>query len=205
MIRFKKKLQDLKILIRQRIKTKKSNISSNKHDIVNELREIDKKMDRGEVDETTILRRFELKNNLIKIIDMEAKDNLKISKVKWAIEGDENSKFFHGIINKRRSQLAIHGVFVDGIWCSEPDTIKDTFLNHFVARFSIPPAHRFKLSFQFQNRLTSSQAEDLERSVSNDEIRRAVWNCGDNKSPGPDGFTFEFLKRFWDLIGADFL
>nr|GEU63742.1 RNA-directed DNA polymerase, eukaryota, reverse transcriptase zinc-binding domain protein [Tanacetum cinerariifolium] len=101
MIRFKKKLQDLKVLIRQWIKTKKSDISSNKHDIVNELREIDKKMDRGE-------------------------------------------------------------------------------------------------------RLTSSQAEDLERSVSNDKIQMAVWNCGDNKSPGPDGFTFEFFKRFWDLIGADF-
>nr|GEX45633.1 RNA-directed DNA polymerase, eukaryota [Tanacetum cinerariifolium] len=204
MIRFEKKLQDLKVLIRQWIKTKNSDISSNKHDIVNELREIDKKMDRGEVDEATILKRFELKNNLIKINDMEATDNLQKSKVKWAIEGDENSKFFHGIINKRRSQLAIRGVFVDGIWCSEPDTIKDTFLNHFAARFSIPPAHRFKLSFQFQKGLTSSQAEDLERSVSNDEIRRAVWNCGDNKSPGPDGFTFEFFKRFWDLIGADF-
>nr|GEW74880.1 RNA-directed DNA polymerase, eukaryota [Tanacetum cinerariifolium] len=162
MIRFKKRLQDLKVLIRQWIKTKKSDISSNKHDIVNELREIDKKMDRGEVDEATVLRRFKLKNNLIKINDMEAKDNLQKSKVKWAIEGDENSKFFHRIINKKRSQLAIRG------------------------------------------RLTSSQAEDLKRSVSNDEIRRAVWNCGDNKSPGPDGFTFEFFKRFWDLIGADF-
>nr|GFB88807.1 RNA-directed DNA polymerase, eukaryota [Tanacetum cinerariifolium] len=107
MLHFKKKLKDLKVLIRQWIKTKKSNISSNKHD--NELREIDKKMDRGEVDEATVLRRFKLKNNLIGINDMEAKDNSQKSKVKWTIEGDENSKFFHGIIKKRRSQLAIRG------------------------------------------------------------------------------------------------
>ncbi|GJS87527.1 reverse transcriptase domain-containing protein [Tanacetum coccineum] len=33
----------------------------------------------------------------------------------WAIEGDENSKYFHGIINKKRSNLAIRGVFVDGV------------------------------------------------------------------------------------------
>nr|GFA73502.1 RNA-directed DNA polymerase, eukaryota [Tanacetum cinerariifolium] len=32
------------------------------------------------------------------------------SKVKWAIEGDENSKFFHGIINKKRSQLTIRRI-----------------------------------------------------------------------------------------------
>ncbi|GKA53488.1 RNA-directed DNA polymerase, eukaryota [Tanacetum coccineum] len=48
-------------------------------------------------------------------------DNFQKSKVKWAVEGDENSKFFHGIINKRRAQLAIRGIFVDGFWETEPD------------------------------------------------------------------------------------
>ncbi|GKA89951.1 hypothetical protein Tco_0811763 [Tanacetum coccineum] len=31
--------------------------------------------------------------------------------------------------------------------------------------------------------------DELDRAVSRDEIRRAVWNCGENKSPGPDGYT----------------
>ncbi|GJT42185.1 hypothetical protein Tco_0942050 [Tanacetum coccineum] len=31
---------------------------------------------------------------------------------------------------------------------------------------------------------------------SNNEIKRAVWDCGTNKSPGPDGFTFEFFRRY---------
>ncbi|GKE54492.1 hypothetical protein Tco_1489648, partial [Tanacetum coccineum] len=35
------------------------------------------------------------------------------SKVCWAIEGDENTKFFHGIINSKHSQLAIRGTLVD--------------------------------------------------------------------------------------------
>ncbi|GJZ78185.1 RNA-directed DNA polymerase, eukaryota, nucleotide-binding alpha-beta plait domain protein [Tanacetum coccineum] len=34
-----------------------------------------------------------------------------------------------------------------------------------------------------------NQVADLERHVSHDEIRLAVWDCGVNKSPGPDGFT----------------
>ncbi|GJX92507.1 RNA-directed DNA polymerase, eukaryota, reverse transcriptase zinc-binding domain protein [Tanacetum coccineum] len=42
------------------------------------------------------------------------------AKVRWAIEGDENSKYFHGIINKKRSQLAIRGVLIDGDWIDEP-------------------------------------------------------------------------------------
>ncbi|GJW65785.1 RNA-directed DNA polymerase, eukaryota [Tanacetum coccineum] len=37
-----------------------------------------------------------------------------------AIEGDENSKFFHGIINRKRANLAIKGVMVDGDWVDDP-------------------------------------------------------------------------------------
>ncbi|GJW36817.1 RNA-directed DNA polymerase, eukaryota [Tanacetum coccineum] len=37
-----------------------------------------------------------------------------------------------------------------------------------------------------------------------DEIRKAVWDCGENKSPGPDGYTFEFFRKFWSLVGPKF-
>ncbi|GKB71407.1 RNA-directed DNA polymerase, eukaryota [Tanacetum coccineum] len=52
--------------------------------------------------------------------------------------------------------------------------------------------------------MSSDQVDELDRAVSRDEIRRAVWNCGENKSPGPDGYTFEFFRKYWSLVGADF-
>nr|GEY84670.1 RNA-directed DNA polymerase, eukaryota [Tanacetum cinerariifolium] len=33
-----------------------------------------------------------------------------------------------------------------------------------------------------------------ENPITRDEIRNAVWGCGENKSPGPGGFTFEFFR-----------
>ncbi|GJX80170.1 hypothetical protein Tco_0328319, partial [Tanacetum coccineum] len=36
--------------------------------------------------------------------------------------------------------------------------------------------------------------------ISEQEIRDAVWACGSDKSPGPDGFLFSFIKKYWDVL-----
>ncbi|GJU12746.1 RNA-directed DNA polymerase, eukaryota [Tanacetum coccineum] len=59
------------------------------------------------------------------------------------------------------------------------------------------------LDREFTNRISSDQAVDLESAVSKEEIKRAVWDCGIDKSPGPDGFTFGFYRRYWNLIEGD--
>ncbi|GJZ69586.1 RNA-directed DNA polymerase, eukaryota, reverse transcriptase zinc-binding domain protein [Tanacetum coccineum] len=59
------------------------------------------------------------------------------------------------------------------------------------------------LIMDFPRQLTSMQQTDLEAEVSIDEIKRAVWDCGIDKSPGPDRFTFGFYRRFWKVIEND--
>jgi hypothetical protein len=36
-----------------------------------------------------------------------------------------------------------------------------------------------------------------------EEIEDGVHCCDSNKAPGPDGYNFAFLKRFWSLIRDD--
>nr|GEW72640.1 RNA-directed DNA polymerase, eukaryota [Tanacetum cinerariifolium] len=150
LIRFKKKLQDLKKTIRAWIKDTYKSYVGVKKSISDELVAIDKILDTGAVSDELLANRLNLSHKLHELNQLDLKEAVQKAKVKWAIEGDENSKIFHGIINKRHSQLAIRGVF------------------------------------------------------HNDEIRVAVWDCDENKSPGPDGYTFEFFRRFWNLIGPDF-
>nr|GFB77727.1 RNA-directed DNA polymerase, eukaryota [Tanacetum cinerariifolium] len=57
-----------------------------------------------------------------------------------------------------------------------------------------PGPSRGCLNFDFPYRLNDEQNSVLESPVTRDEIRIAVWGCGEDKSPGPDGFTFEFFR-----------
>ena len=48
--------------------------------------------------------------------------------------------------------------------------------------------------------LSPHQASLCEGAVTVDEITFAVKNMNMDKSPGPDGLTVEFYRKFWDLL-----
>ena len=125
------------------------------------------------------------------------------AKLKWAIEEDENLSYFHGVISKRRHQRSIRGVLVNGEWIENSERVKAEFYNHFASRFSSSHANRMLFEDSFPRSLSYVQAASLEAVLTNQEIKNALWDCGTDKSPGPDGFTFEFFRHFWDLIGQD--
>ncbi|GJZ73768.1 RNA-directed DNA polymerase, eukaryota [Tanacetum coccineum] len=49
-------------------------------------------------------------------------------------------------------------------------------------------------------KLSVDNVASLELPFSEKEVWDAVCNCGGNKAPGPDGFNFKYIKRFWDII-----
>nr|GEZ18648.1 RNA-directed DNA polymerase, eukaryota [Tanacetum cinerariifolium] len=117
------------------------------------------------------------------------------SKGRWAVEGDENTKFFHVILNSKRSQLAIRRTLVDDEWIVDPLAVKSVFLKYIYTQFPSLVSPYICFVDQFTNMLSLEQQADLERNVSNEEIKSSVWDCETNKSRSPDGFTFEFFRR----------
>ncbi|GJS32598.1 RNA-directed DNA polymerase, eukaryota [Tanacetum coccineum] len=204
MIRFKKKLQMLKKEIRVWVTDFKRQQVGHINDLKSKLSDIDKLLDQGKVTDDILLSRMETMKHLHDVQSLNNHVNIQKAKVRWAIEGDENTKFFHATINKKRANLSVKGIMVDGDWVVDPSRIKDEFRNHFAARFQDPGTSRGSLNFTFPNRLTLDQVSDLESLISRDEIRSAVCGCDEDKSPGPDGFTFEFFRKFWAIVGPDF-
>ncbi|GJW39680.1 hypothetical protein Tco_0065525 [Tanacetum coccineum] len=111
----------------------------------------------------------------LEIIDKFASmDLIQKAQVKWDIEGIENTKFFHGLINQKRKNQTINGIMVEGNWITDPSLNKDAYFQF------------YKVKFQ----------PKTPRPVTHEEIKEAVWDCGSSKAPGPDGFSFAFVKKY---------
>nr|GEZ30546.1 RNA-directed DNA polymerase, eukaryota [Tanacetum cinerariifolium] len=144
----------------------------------------DSGVDQGGVNDEILLSRMDLLKQMQDIKSFDVGDCMQKAKIQWAIEGDENSKFFHGIINRKRVNLAIKGVMVDGEWMDDHSRVKEEFRLHFATRFQAPGVNRSRLNFRFPNRLNPNHVAELENPITRDEIRNAAWVCGENKSPG---------------------
>ncbi|GKG07807.1 hypothetical protein Tco_0333639, partial [Tanacetum coccineum] len=83
-------------------------------DIQEKLSGIDHILDQGGVSDEILLSRIELTKQMQDIKSTAVRDQIQKAKIQWAVEGDENSKFFHGIVNRKRVHLSVKGVMVDG-------------------------------------------------------------------------------------------
>ncbi|GJS12294.1 RNA-directed DNA polymerase, eukaryota [Tanacetum coccineum] len=198
-----KKLKYLKQKIRDWNKGNMKSSKNIKAKLKDDLKAVDDIIDNGEGNDEVVKLRMDVLKSIQDIDKIQSLDAAQKAKIKWSIEGDENSSFYHGVLNKKRSQLNIRGILVDGTWVDNPQRVKNEFLHHFSKRFDKPAANRASLVMNFSKILSCDQQVELELEVSKDEVKRAVWDCGTDKAPGPDGFTFGFYRRFWKVIEND--
>ncbi|GKB77993.1 RNA-directed DNA polymerase, eukaryota [Tanacetum coccineum] len=145
--------------------------------------------------------KIRLRMILYKAYDSDVKAE---ERFRWAVEGDENSRFFHSILNNRYAKYSIKGIHINGCWIESPGDIKQAALNHYAARFKESSVHRPLLESNLFRKLSALEASLLESDFSIEEVKDAVWDCAGSKAPGPDGFNFTFIKAFWDVLKFDF-
>ncbi|GJZ92047.1 RNA-directed DNA polymerase, eukaryota [Tanacetum coccineum] len=91
------------------------------------------------------------------------------SRIRWAIEGDENTRFFHSIL-KFKEENNVRTLLSSSLFCT----------------------------------LSLSDANFLDSHISLNEIKGVVRECEGSKAPGPDGFNFNFVKSYWEIIKHEF-
>ncbi|XP_071727235.1 uncharacterized protein [Rutidosis leptorrhynchoides] len=85
------------------------------------------------------------------------------------------------------------------------DDVADQFVNHFKSFLgktdTVTPIA--ELGDIFSKQLTEDEANYMIKEVTHDEIKEAIFRIDSDKAAGPDGFTSQFFKKAWVIVGTD--
>jgi len=125
------------------------------------------------------------------------------ARASWFKNGDSCTKFYHSSLRWRRLRNEVKGVEVGGQWCEEPSIVHSKVKKLFDNRFKGTKDFRVKLDVVEFKAFSPGSNLDLIAGFSEVEIRDVVWQCEGTKSPGPDGFNFNFIKKNWEVMKED--
>ena len=175
-----------------------------------ELEDLNKEIDEctdNDVKLANLERVKVLNSDLENIRNEMLKEVLLRSRAQWLQHGEKPSKFFLNLEKKNVTTKLFSSLnLADGSAVTGINDIKHEVYNFYKKLYQ----HQNCDSFNFNNLLGNTQtcklsvedALNLEGTLNLNEIENALRNMKNNKSPGPDGFTCEFYKAFWNDISV---
>lgn len=127
------------------------------------------------------------------------------SRVRWAIHGERNTKYYHALTLSRRTKNRIFSPKnLENSWEFEQQVIRKIFQNSFVSLFTTS-----RESGNINNQIYSAwhwglfdeEKGILARSIDNREIFSALSRIESLKASGKDVYHAFFYKKCWHIVG----
>ncbi|XP_058775611.1 uncharacterized protein LOC131649884 [Vicia villosa] len=155
--------------------------------------------------DSSVLKNQELtaQKNLEKLLIMEEsfwKDNAKI---KWHLEGDRNTSYFHKCAKIRQAKNTITHIRTNDGMLHDPDAMAAHAVNYFTNLFCFAgdQINDFSMVDEVIPDLVNADMNRFLTSIpSEEEIKNAVFKLNKDGAPGPDGFGGIFYHTYWSII-----
>ncbi|MCH98891.1 LINE-1 reverse transcriptase like, partial [Trifolium medium] len=199
----KEKLKALKVTIKEWNRREFGKMDESIRHLISCIKEKDQRGEDGLLTIQEVEERKKLFGDLWRLLKSKEVLTVQRSKAKWHKEGDSNSKFFHSCLKMREKRNSIYCLRVGNRWLEASSEIIEEVSTYFKNHFSSIPWVRPKLdrvvfpSISMMGNLLLTAPFVLE------EIEEVVMKSDGNKSPGPDGFNFAFVKSFWPMLKGE--
>ncbi|KAF7823934.1 reverse transcriptase [Senna tora] len=126
----------------------------------------------------------------------------------WLKDGDQNTRYFHVMVNLRKKNK-INGIMSsDGNWVTSPEDIKTTAEHYFHWLYQNEAIQERSLLKDYISsanmvKLSDEHLRSLNQVFTKMEIENAMFQMEGDKTPGPDGFPVKFLQENWNLVSND--
>jgi hypothetical protein len=199
----KEKFRGLKFILKDWSKVVFGDMDERVKKLIVDIHDLDIKGETHGLSSIEVALRKELFIEFWKLQKYKEANLFQRSRSKWLLQGDANSRFFHGCIKARSRRNSIVALKVDNVWLESPPLIREAvvsfFTNHFMTKTSIRP----NIDGVYFPTISPDDNGSLTAPFSLDEIHLVVRQSDGNKCPGPDGFNFAFLKKSWDVIKGE--
>lgn len=190
-----KKLRKLKHPLKK-LSWEKGNVYERVIKLREQLKEVQKRIDSDPHDKGLRIIEAKLLEEFLEAQADEEKFLYQQAKIQWLCDGDRNTKFFHSVLKGRINKSKVHNVYDNNGILHEGDKVADQFVKHFEGflgkEYQVEELDSLNL---FSNKLNDVVAENMVRDVTEDEIKKAMFDIDDGKAPGPDGFSSTFFKK----------
>ncbi|XP_074324303.1 uncharacterized protein LOC141661216 [Apium graveolens] len=111
------------------------------------------------------------------------------------ITGDKNTKYFHATCNKRQRINLISKLKNDsGQWVDWQDGLKALIQTFYTDLFTVAPVEYDQVIDCVPHSISQDQNLELNKEVSKEEVKVALFQIHPDKAPGPDGNVLKGLN-----------
>ena len=158
--------------------------------------------------EENIARLDEAKSEYETLYDHIIQGRLIRSRANWCEYGEKNSKYFLNLENTNSKRISIRRIFDDKgkLMTGSHAILKELedFYNTLYSNQDFEGVEHWKANFLNDDQIPKLRDElqmICEGVLLNNECLQALSKLPNGKSPGEDGLTAEFYKKFWPLLG----
>ncbi|XP_071683729.1 uncharacterized protein [Lolium perenne] len=190
--------------LRQALKGWSANLGKDrrviKAEVLAHIQSLDRIADEQGLDEGGWALRYHLEDQLIQFFSEEEEYWRQRGKLRWTLQGDANTKYFHAVANGRRRRCHISSLRTEDGEITDQQAITQHVYDFYRALMGAEEPKMLCLQQDFWAagaRVTDQENEALLRSFSMEELEEVLKDTKTDTAPGPDGFSVSFFKHFW--------
>jgi hypothetical protein len=130
------------------------------------------------------------------------------SKANNLLQGDNNTKYFHMVVNGKNRKSWIFQLEEGDRIIKGNEPLKSYITDYYKSLFGLSDGGQFFRDNDRRSDIIQISQEDNEKlttSFTEQEVKEAIFQMKHNKAPGPDGFPVEFYQIFWEIIKGDLM
>ena len=149
-----------------------------------------------------------LSNSIIELNQHLQEESQKIifrSRAKWYKEGEKNTRYFYTLEKARYNSKTCSALIHNSKIYTQDEEILELQRKYFEQLYQARVRVEYHISYESPTRLTEEEKEDMNQEISINDIREAILQLNDSKTPGKDGIPAEFYKKMINVISVPML